>query len=126
MYDFLQLSIDSNVTVFCFVQDRNSVTHPVETCFWGSHMMLGQSLCLTIMNNIIFCFVGFLMLYDCKTFNGSSGSPVLKEVNGELQVVGIHRGILNETYYNISTLFSEVYKYVNSDDKKGLITICIY
>ena len=59
------------------------------------------------------------MLYDCKTFEASSGSPVLKEVNGKLQVVGIHRGPLRETYYNSSTHFSDILNYIDSNDKKG-------
>ena len=67
--------------------------------------------------------IDFLMFYDCKTFSASSGSPVLKEVDGKLQVVAIHRGFLNGTYYNLSTRFSDVLNYVGSNDKKGLITI---
>ena len=62
------------------------------------------------------------MFYDCRTFNGSSGSPVVKVVDGKLRVMAIHRGILQGTYYNLATVFSDVFSHVHSDDKKGVIT----
>ena len=70
-----------------------------------------------------FMCIEFLMLYDCKTFHASSGSPVLKVVDGKLQVVAIHRGFLHGTYYNLSSRFSDVLNYISSTDNKGLITI---
>ena len=73
-----------------------------------------------IICNWLLC-VGFMMFYDCRTFNGSSGSPVVKVVDGKLQVVAIHRGILDSTYYNCSTLFSAVFSHLHFDDKEGLV-----
>ena len=61
------------------------------------------------------------MFYDCCTFNGSSGSPVVKVVGGKLQVVAIHRGGLHGTYYNLSTLLSDVFSHVCFDAKKGVM-----
>ena len=61
------------------------------------------------------------MFYDCCTFNGSSGSPVLKVVEGKLQVVAIHRGFLHGTFYNLATLFSDLFSHLHFDDKKGVI-----
>ena len=61
------------------------------------------------------------MFYDCYTFNGSSGSPVVKVVDGKLQVVAIHRGVLHKAYYNMASCFSDVFSYLRFDDKKGLI-----
>ena len=73
------------------------------------------------------------MFYDCCTFNGSSGSPVAKVVGGKLQVVAVHRGLIQTTYYNCSTLFASIFSHVGFDDKEGLVTLvlllasyCIY
>ena len=71
-------------------------------------------------------FAGFLVLYDCCTFNGSSGSPVVKVVDGKLQVMAIHRGLIHTTYYNCSTLFASVYSHVGFDDKEGLVTLVLH
>lgn len=35
---------------------------------------------------------GFYIYHGCETFQGSSGSPILKVVNGNLRVVALHRG----------------------------------
>ena len=53
-----------------------------------------------------------LLLYQCTTDYGSSGSPVFKEVDGELKVVALHRGG-QETGdkwlgYNCGTLIKEI------------------
>ena len=47
------------------------------------------------------------MLYDCQTYGGSSGSPVVKVVNGKLQVVGVHRGVIENTY-NCGSLLTAI------------------
>ena len=36
--------------------------------------------------------IGFFVYYGCKTLKGSSGSPILKVVDGKLRVVAIHNG----------------------------------
>ena len=53
-----------------------------------------------------------LLLYQCTTDNGSSGSPVLKEVDGEWKVVALHRGG-NDAHgkwlgYNCGTLIQHI------------------
>jgi len=58
-----------------------------------------------------------LLLYQCTTDNGSSGSPVLKEVNGELKIVALHRGG-RETGgdwlgYNCGTLIKEMLNHLS-------------
>ena len=59
-------------------------------------------------------YVGPLLLYKSGTTNGSSGSPVLKEVNGVLVPVALHRGgNSNAQPYrgcNFGTLISEILK----------------
>ena len=53
-----------------------------------------------------------LLLYQCTTDLGSSGSPVLKEVDGELKVVALHRGgrETGDSWvgYNCGTLIQEI------------------
>ena len=71
-------------------------------------------------------FTGFLMLYDCCTFNGSSGSPVVKVVDGKLQVVAVHRGVIRTMYYNFSTLFTSIFSHVGFDNKEGLVTLVLH
>ena len=50
------------------------------------------------LNNLVhislqpFCFSGYLIGHLAQTKEGSSGCPVLKEVNNRLVVVGLHRG----------------------------------
>ena len=63
------------------------------------------------------CFVDPLLLYQCTTDLGSSGSPVLKEVDGELKVVALHRGgreaNVNWLGYNCGTLMREILNHLN-------------
>jgi len=66
--------------------------------------------------------LGSLLLYQCSTEQGSSGSPVLKEVYGDLKVVALHRGgrdanCSNMLGFNCGTLIQEI-----SDDINGLPT----
>ena len=65
------------------------------------------------------------MFYDCCTCGGSSGSPVLKVVDGKLRVVAIHRAYLRGTCYNSATLFSAIFSHAEFDDKKGMSFVCI-
>ena len=61
---------------------------------------------------------GFLLLYDCETYGGSSGSPVVKVVNGKLQVVGLHRGII-ENKYNFGSLLTAILSHWYFGDDGG-------
>ena len=60
-----------------------------------------------------------LLLYQCTTDYGSSGSPVFKEVDGELKVVALHRGG-QETGdkwlgYNCGTLIKEILNHLHGN-----------
>ena len=48
---------------------------------------------------------------------GSSGSPVLKEVDGDLKIVALHRGgeykQWNSDRYNCGTLIQEIVNHLN-------------
>ena len=62
--------------------------------------------------------LGPLLLYQCTTEEGSSGSPVLKEVQGDLKVVALHRGGRNGSYsgaidFNCGTLIEEINNRIN-------------
>jgi len=61
---------------------------------------------------------GCLLLYQCSTEHGSSGSPVLKEVQGDLKVVALHRGgrdasLSNMLGFNCGTLVQEISNHIN-------------
>ena len=62
--------------------------------------------------------IGSLLFYQCDTDAGSSGSPVFKEVNGELKIVALHRGGRDprqgSSGYNIGSLMSAILSHVNS------------
>ena len=59
-------------------------------------------------------------MYECGTERGSSGSPILKEDNGSLRIVGLHRGGFNKKKdqmgYNYGSQFSEILKSLNDQD----------
>lgn len=60
-----------------------------------------------------------------ETYGGSSGSPMLREYNNELIVVGLHRGDLGgqgHTYVNVATLITVILddiRMVEYDDSKS-------
>jgi len=58
------------------------------------------------------------VLYPAGTEPGSSGSPVLKEVDGHLVIAALHKGGKNKEDgflgYNYGSQFSEVVKSVNN------------
>ena len=62
----------------------------------------------------LFKITGSLVYYQCETHNGSSGSPVMKVVNGTLQVVALHRGC-EKKYLNYGSLFAAVLKHANGE-----------
>ena len=60
----------------------------------------------------IVVFLGPFLYYKCTTEKGSSGSPVLKEVGGELKVVALHRGTTDYKIFpedNCGTLIKEIH-----------------
>ncbi|XP_065900703.1 uncharacterized protein [Dysidea avara] len=67
-----------------------------------------------------------LLLYECTTDMGSSGSPVLKEVDGDLKIVALHHGgeykQWNSTGYNRGTLIQEIVNHLNGQQCLGLPT----
>ena len=48
------------------------------------------------------------MYYGCATYEGSSGSPVLKIVDGKLRVVALHRASVQEKNLHYGSLFSSI------------------
>ena len=56
---------------------------------------------------------GPFLYYRCTTEKGSSGSPVLKEVDGDLKIVALHRGTRDGDHdhpgYNCGTLIQEIH-----------------
>ena len=58
------------------------------------------------------------MFYGCATYKGSSGSPVLKVVDGTLKVVALNRGC-QAKYLNYGSLFSEVLFHASERDSAG-------
>lgn len=58
-------------------------------------------------------YLGRFLYYQCTTEKGSSGSPVLKEVEGELKIVALHRGAKGGDHhhpgYNCGTLIQEIH-----------------
>ena len=71
---------------------------------------------------------GPLLLYKSGTTNGSSGSPVLKEVNGVLVPVALHRGGNTSTPQyrgcNFGTLISEILKYLSGQQYLPCTYVC--
>lgn len=66
------------------------------------------------MNKVTFYLpIGPCLYYQCTTEKGSSGSPVLKEVDGDLKIVAIHRGTRDGSQdqpgYNCGTLIREIH-----------------
>jgi len=51
-------------------------------------------------------FTEHLLLYECETEQGSSGSPILKATKDGLKIVGLHRGGCED--YNYGSKFSEI------------------
>ena len=68
-------------------------------------------------SNFIY-FAGFFVFYGCATCEGSSGSPVLKVVDGKLKVVALHRAC-GEKNLNYGSLFSAVLSHAHLIDGDG-------
>ena len=65
----------------------------------------------------MYVYVDPLLLYQHTTGYVPSGSPVFKEVDGELKVVALHRGgqetEVNYFGYNCGTLMCEIVNHLN-------------
>ena len=64
-----------------------------------------------------------MLVYKCQTLKGSSGSPVIKEVNNEYKLVAVHTGVFvdNEEGYGSAycgSLISSIIKHTNGRDMK--------
>ena len=45
-----------------------------------------------VFQDSVFIFSGPYLYYQCATEKGSLGSPVFKEIDGELRIVALHQG----------------------------------
>ncbi|XP_065890663.1 uncharacterized protein [Dysidea avara] len=66
--------------------------------------------------------IGFLAFYDCSTFSGSSGSPVVKVVNGKLKVVALHRFRTINEKSRAGSIFTEILRHACFIDEEVTIT----
>ena len=55
-----------------------------------------------------FFYIEHLLLYECETEQGSSGSPILKATKDGLRIVGLHRGGCED--YNYGSILCEIIK----------------
>ena len=69
--------------------------------------------------------IGPLLLYKSGTKSGSSGSPVLKEINGMLVPVALHRG--GDLYQgcNFGTLISEILTCLSGQPYSSCTCVCV-
>ena len=67
---------------------------------------------ITNLTDSVYICLGPYLYYQCTTEKGSSGSPVLKEVDGELKIVALHRGTKDADQdhpgHNCGTLIREI------------------
>ena len=75
----------------------------------------------------MFCplFAGTCLKYKSGTDHGSSGAPVLKVIDGEFEIVALHKGY--KSAYNYGNLFSEILKHIRQ--KKSVCyfsVLCTY
>ena len=102
-------------TYVCVVCVCVCVCLSVCTCMCIYMHALYMYMCLHTISSLtdsISIFTGPYLYYQCTTEKGSSGSPVLKEVDGELKIVALHRGTKdsdqNHPGYNCGTLIREI------------------
>ena len=65
-----------------------------------------MTMCMQFMNTDLFLY------YSNATDRGSSGSPILKEVDGHLKLVGLHRE--GDEDHNWGSLFSEIINHIQN------------
>ena len=70
--------------------------------------------------------IGPLLLYKSGTKGGSSGSPVLKEINGMLVPVALHRGGNLYQGCNFGTLISEILTCLSGQPYSSCTCVCVY
>ena len=57
--------------------------------------------------------LGHLLFYHCDTDGGSSGGPVFKVVNKQLQLIALHRAHWGDNKFNFGTLITKVIDHVS-------------
>ena len=86
--------------------------HVIDACILRvSEGMYIASYILSFIVHVLYLNAGFFVFYGCATYNGSSGSPVLKVVDGALRVVALHRACA-EINLNYGSLFQQCYPIV--------------
>jgi len=60
-----------------------------------------------------------LLFYECDTDKGSSGAPVIKEVNNQLELVAVHRAN-SFCDFNCGSLVSSILHHVTT----GIVQQC--
>ena len=59
-------------------------------------------------------YLGHLLFYYCDTDGGSSGGPVFKVVNKQLQLIALHRAYWGDkSQFNFGTLITRVIDHVS-------------
>ena len=58
--------------------------------------------------------LGHLLFYACDTGCGSSGAPVFKVVNEQVQLIALHRGYWENRNFNFGTLITKVIEHVKN------------
>ena len=67
------------------------------------------------------------LVYEGGTLQGSSGSPILKEVNNRLKLVGLHRkGHEKDPKFNLGSLFCDIIHHVKKEEleRRKYTTYC--
>ena len=57
---------------------------------WGSLRL--SPITYVVLQDSVFIFSGPYLYYQCTTEKDSLGSPVFKEIDGELKIVALHQG----------------------------------
>ena len=58
--------------------------------------------------------LGHLLFYSCDTDGGSSGAPVFKVVNEQVQLIALHRASWVKNNFNFGTLITKVIEHVKN------------
>ena len=76
-----------------------------------SHVYVCVSMLIAVLRDSVVNFSGPYLYYQCTAEKGSLGSPVLKEVDGELKIAALHQGtkVGDLSGYKRGTLMQEIY-----------------